>query len=306
MKRALVLSGGGSKGAFEVGAIDYLVNTEGMNFNIFIGTSVGALNAAFLGQSGNRMELAQLSRDLKQLWLDMKSKHSVYQTSFWGALRLLWSDSLYRPYGLKRMLQKKINVKRIFDPATVVKVATVAQETGQLFYADSRRPELQADFLKYVLASASMPIFFPAVHIGKNHWYDGGLRDITPLGAAFNEKPDEIIVIITYPVGPNLGPVLAPQKHRGAFQAMLRTVEILTSEIQTNDLQLANYINQNHRNFPGQYRIPIRLIAPQSSLPGKNVLDFNQADITENIRLGCEAAQQPRLLTISKNLTAVK
>lgn len=306
MKRVLVLSGGGSKGAFEVGAVDYLVNKEGMNFNIFIGTSVGALNAAFLGQSGNRMELTQLSRDLKQLWLNMKSKESVYKTSFWGVLRLLWSDSLYRPCGLKRMLQEKINIERIFHPATVVKVATVAQETGQLFYADSRRPELKTDFLKYVLASASMPVFFPAVSIGQNHWYDGGLRDITPLGAAFDEKPDEIIVIITYPIGPNLEPVLASQKHRGAFQAILRTIEILTSEIQTNDLQLANYINKNNHNFPGQHRIPIRLIAPQNSLPGKDALDFNQSNITENILLGCEAAQKPRLLSISKNLTAVK
>ncbi len=304
MKRALVLSGGGSKGAFEVGAIDYLVNKKGLNFNIFIGTSVGALNAAFLGQSRNHRELTELSRDLKKLWLNMKGSQSVYHTSFWGALRLLWSDSLYQPQGLKRMLQKQINLERIFDPATVVKVATVAQETGQLFYADSQTPELRADFLKYVLASASMPMFFPAVRIGQNHWYDGGLRDITPLGAAFDEKPDEIIVIITYPVGPNLEPVLTPKKHRGAFQAILRTVEILTSEIQINDLQLANYINQNHRIFSGQRRIPIHLIAPKTSLPGKDALDFNRTDIVENIRLGFESAQNQRLLSMSKIVTA--
>jgi NTE family protein len=300
MKRALVLSGGGSKGAFEVGAIDYLVNTAGMNFNIFIGTSVGALNAAFLGQARNHKELAELSRDLIQLWLSMKGSRSVYKRSFWGVLRLFFYDSLYQPSGLNRILKKQINLQRVFDSATVVKVAAVAQETGLLFYADSRRSELQADFLKYVLASASMPVFFPAVRIGENHWYDGGLRDITPLGAAFNEKPDEIMVITTFPVGPNLEPVLPPRKHHGAFQAILRTIEILTSEIQTNDLQLANSINLNHRSFPGQYRIPIRLIAPKNSLPGKDVLEFNQADIAENIRLGCEAAQKPRLLSIPK------
>lgn len=305
MKRALVLSGGGSKGAFEVGAVDYLVNKEGMNFNIFIGTSVGALNATFLGQSRNRTELIRLSRDLKQLWLEMKSKRAVYRASFWGALRLLWSISLYEPHGLKKMLQTKIDLQRVFDPATVVKVAAVAQETGQLFYADSRNTELQPDFLKYVLASASMPLFFPPVHIGQNHWYDGGLRDVTPLGSVFDEKPDEIVVITTYPVGPNLEPVLAPRKHHGAVQAMLRTLEILISEVQTNDLQLAHYINEHYRSFPGKYRIPIRLIAPQSFLPGKNVLDFKHADIEKNILLGYQAAQKPRLL-YSKTLFSVK
>lgn len=306
MKRALVLSGGGSKGAFEVGAIDYLVNTEGLNFNIFIGTSVGALNAAFLGQSGNRRELTELNHDLKQLWLNIKGKKSVYHTTFWGALRLLWSDSLYQPHGLNQILQKQINLDRIFNSATVVKVAAVAQETGQLFYADSRRSELQADFLKYVLASASMPLFFPAVHIGQNHWYDGGLRDVTPLGAAFDERPDEIVVIITYPVGPNLEAVLIPKKHHGAIQAILRTLEILINEVQTNDLQLANYINQNYRRFPGKYHIPIRLIAPQNFLPGKDVLEFNPDDIKQNIRLGHEAARKSRLLSVSTTLAAIK
>ena len=305
MKRALVLSGGGSKGAFEVGAIDYLVNTEGMNFNIFIGTSVGALNSAFLGQARNRMELARLSRDLKQLWLDIKGKHSIYRTSFWGALRLLWSDSLYQPNGLQRMLQQKIDLDRIFDPASVVKVAAVAQETGRLFYADSRNTGLKSDFLKYVLASASMPLYFPPVHIGGHHWYDGGLRDVTPLGAVFDEKPDEIVVIITYPVGPNLEPVISPRKHRGAVQAILRTLEILINEVQTNDLQLARYINENSRSFPGKCHIPIRLIAPRNFLPGKDVLDFQREDIENNIRLGYEAAQKSRLLG-SKTLAAVK
>ena len=46
MKRALVLSGGGSKGAFEVGAIAHLINKK-VDFQLFTGTSVGALNAAF-------------------------------------------------------------------------------------------------------------------------------------------------------------------------------------------------------------------------------------------------------------------
>ena len=306
MKRALVLSGGGSKGAFEVGAIDYLVNVEGLNFNIFIGTSAGALNAGFLGQSRDRKELVELSRQLKELWLNIRNKRSVYQSNFGGMLSLFWCDSLYRPRGLYRILQKYIDLDRIFDPATVVKVATVAQETGRLFYADSRRPELQADFLKYILASASMPLFFPAVHIGKSHWYDGGLRNITPLGAAFDEQPDEIIVIVTYPVGPNMEPITSTTKHGGAFQAILRTVEILTSEIATNDLQLAYYINQNYRSFPGRHRSTIRLIAPKTFLPGKDALDFSQADIKENIRLGGEAARSPRLLNVSKAVMAAK
>ncbi|HBT16594.1 MAG TPA: hypothetical protein DEB05_06530 [Firmicutes bacterium] len=80
MKRALVLSGGGSKGAFEVGALEYLLIEEKLDFQIFIGTSVGALNAAFLGQACNREELVDLAQELKALWLGLKGNNSIYES----------------------------------------------------------------------------------------------------------------------------------------------------------------------------------------------------------------------------------
>jgi NTE family protein len=296
MKRALVLSGGGCKGAFQVGAVDYLIRVEGLFFNIFSGTSVGALNAAFLGQSRNSEELFELVGQLKQLWLKIRGDHSIYHKSILGILKLFFSDALYNPQGLNRLIRSHINLDRVFNTATIVKIATVAHETGSLLYADNRHPEFKKDFHKYVLASASMPLFFPAVHLDGKHWYDGGLRDITPLGAVFEEKPDEIVVVVTYPVGLNLKPELPRSKHGGAFNAILRTVDILTSEIETNDLQLANLINQNYRLFPGRCRVPIRLIAPSAFLPGKNALDFERTAIEKNIQLGFEAARKPRRL----------
>ncbi|HXZ80332.1 MAG TPA: patatin-like phospholipase family protein, partial [Terriglobales bacterium] len=49
--RALILSGGGVKGAFEAGAIYHLVVLRGCDFQDFAGVSVGALNAAMLAQA---------------------------------------------------------------------------------------------------------------------------------------------------------------------------------------------------------------------------------------------------------------
>jgi NTE family protein len=296
MKRALVLSGGGSKGAFEVGAIDYLVRVAGLHFNIFLGTSVGALNAVFLSQAGNKKELGELIGQLKQFWLAIKGNRSIYN-SFCSIFNLLFNDSLYIPRGLKRLLHKCIDLDRVFDPATIVKITTVAIETGDLAYIDNRRPELRADFLNYVLASASVPLFFPPVHIGGKHWYDGGLRDITPLGAVFKEEPDEIVVIVTYPVGLNFDPILPRVKPKGAFKTILRSIDILTSEIATNDIQLANLLNQNHHCM-GYRKIPILLIHPPTSLPGNDALDFSRAAIAENIKLGFEAARNPRRMRL--------
>ena len=296
MKRALVLSGGGSKGAFEVGAIDYLVHQRRMDFQTYLGTSVGALNVAILGQARNRGELLDQTEKLKAIWLEITGNHCLYDGGLLIALRLILDGALFHPNGLRRLLEEHVDLDRLFDPASVVKVVTVALETGELLYADSRRPDLQADYQKYILASASIPLFFPAVPIAGKHWYDGGLRDMTPLGAVFEENPDEIIVIVTYPLGPKLEPILPEAKPRGALGALLRSLSILTSEIAANDLQLASAINKRHLRFPGRRRVPIRLISPAQQLPGDSALDFSPDSIRENMKKGYEAAQSPRIL----------
>lgn len=51
MKRALVLSGGGAHGAIQAGALDYLVNQKGLDFQILAGVSTGTLTAAMLAQA---------------------------------------------------------------------------------------------------------------------------------------------------------------------------------------------------------------------------------------------------------------
>lgn len=296
MRRALVLAGGGSKGAFEVGAIEYLVRERGIDFDIFMGTSVGALNAAVLSQSRNYRELIFQTRLLKDLWLGIKGRASIYSKNPLGVFRLLFKDSLYNPIGLKRLIKENIDPERLFNnPTRVLKVATVAVETGELLYADNHNPELKADFLEYILASASIPLFFPAVKINDKHWYDGGLRDITPLGAVFRECPDEIVVILTFPIDRNLTPVLGRTKHRGALRTILRALEIMSNEISANDLQLANVINQKCHVFSRRRCTPLIIIAPETPLTG-NILEFKPDDIRKNLELGFQAAKNPLVL----------
>lgn len=303
MKRALVLSGGGTMGAFEVGAVDYLVHKAGFDFNVLLGTSVGALNTAFLGQAWNYQELLQATSDLRKLWLEIKGDTSIYQKYFLGYLRLLFRDALYEPKGLKALLNARIDPERICrNPQRIVKVAAVAMETGELLYADNRDPRYRPEFLNYVLASASMPLFFPGVPINGKHWYDGGLRDITPLGAVFQELPDEIVIIVTFPMGPDFSPRLPQFKPKGALAVLLRTIDILTGEIEANDLQLAQMINNQVECFPECHRIPLRIIAPAAPLECKSPLDFDPQKIRRNMERGYEAARNPQVMRIARTV----
>ena len=296
MKRALILSGGSEKGAFEVGAIDYLVNQAGFDFQCFFGTSIGALNVAILGQARNREELIIRTGQLKKLWLDIRGYRSVYRKNSLGLLNLVFGQSLYDPVGLRQILKKNINLDLLFDPATMVKVTTVALENGELFYADSRSPEIRKDFLNYVVASASIPFYFPGVPIGGKHWYDGGLRDITPLGTVFDEDPDEIVVITTYPVNSKLEPVLPEVPYRGPLKNLNQMTAILMNAIAAKDLQLANAINQDTRSFPLKKRIPLRIITPEKPFP-QNKVAFNPTVIRKYIQLGYNVAQKPIVLS---------
>ncbi len=291
MKRALVLAGGGSRGAFECGAIDFLVNEAGLDFDIFLGSSAGALNAAVLGSARNYRELVKQSRELRELWLNIRGNRSIYNSSKFGIINLLLYDALHNPVGLRRLLAEHVDPARLCsNPSKFIKVGTVAIETGELFFADSRCRESEPHLRDYILASASIPVYFPPVKIDGKHWYDGGLRDITPLGAAFEECPDEIVVILTFPVNQDLEPVLPEVRYRGPFHALLRAFNILTSEISANDLQYARVINKHTRLFPGTRRIPIRIISPSNALAGE-LLEFDPEIIRENIKKGFEAAR---------------
>ncbi|HHZ19526.1 MAG TPA: hypothetical protein GX391_03300 [Firmicutes bacterium] len=296
MRRALVLSGGGCRGAFEVGALDYLIREAGEDYHIFLGTSVGALNAALIGQAQGRGELIKLVGLLKEIWLNLKGSRSVFAGSVLGPARLLFSDALFDPAGLRELLRRHLDSDRLFSTANVVKVSAVAMETGELLYACNKNPGLKGDFSRYVLASASIPLFFPAVVIDGKHWYDGGLRDVTPLGAVFQEQPDEIMVIVTMPLTEDLRPKLPETRVGGVFHRLLRAVDILTGEIAANDLQLAVAVNKCLQRFPGRRAVPIRVISPEQPLAGDGPLDFNPDRIRENMRLGYEAAHRPRLI----------
>jgi NTE family protein len=299
MRRALIMSGGGGKGAFEVGAVDFLVKTAGLDFQFFMGSSVGALNAAMLGMAANYRELLEVVRDLKKLWEEIKGNQSIYQSFPLGVFDLFSRNALYNPCGLRCLIKNNIDARRLCrNSAKFAIIPTVAIETGELFYADSRNPELQGSFLDFVFASASIPLFFPPVLLGGKHWYDGGLRDVTPLAAAFKEQPDEIYLVLTFPVNERLEPILNEAPYGGVLKSLLQIVSIMTNELRANDLQICKYAMRSHPLYWGRRRIPIHIIAPATQLKGSAV-DFSPPKISENIRLGYEAAQNLKTLRLN-------
>ena len=89
--RALVLSGGGAKGAFEAGAIYHLVYQRGCDFGDIAGVSVGALNGSYLAQAsedGDSLANLKLAADgLVEFWKGITGPDEVLKPRFLGEVR---------------------------------------------------------------------------------------------------------------------------------------------------------------------------------------------------------------------------
>src|SRR2546430_17277563 len=78
MRRALVLSGGGAKGSWQVGACQHLIVERGLWFDVIAGVSAGAVNAATLAQARDPDELAAELEHLRAVWLRLRGHHHAY------------------------------------------------------------------------------------------------------------------------------------------------------------------------------------------------------------------------------------
>src|SRR2546430_3378027 len=86
MRRALVLSGGGAKGSWQVGACQHLIVERGLWFDVIAGVSAGAVNAATLAQARDPDELAAELEHLRAVWLRPRRRRDVYRRRWLGAL----------------------------------------------------------------------------------------------------------------------------------------------------------------------------------------------------------------------------
>ncbi len=323
-RRALVLSGGGAKGSFQIGVMEELILNRGLDFEILCGVSVGALNASFLAQAPfdpnhSDISLQNLKKafiTLRRLWLEeIEGNESVYlKRPGADAGIVLGADSIYDPEPLKRLLKKYLSPKSLRRSKRVLKIQYVSLESGELKTANHKSPKI----VDYVLASGTMPYYFPPVKIKKEHLADGGIRDITPLGQAFQAGAEAIYVIYASPF--HVEPQSFLESWAGmkinAFTYLGRAVELMVNEIYRTDIEGAKRLNTLKENWeklkgllpehPSRKKIekalkkvrfaPIVEIKPERYVI-RDALDFSPANLMENYQYGKKvAASLPRSL----------
>src|SRR5271167_1794346 len=107
--RALVLSGGGSKGAYQAGALKYILGELAVAYDVFCGVSVGAINCAFLSMfPAGEEELS--GRKIHELWGTLDNSKIYRRWRPFGRLHAIWNKSFFDSSPLHHLLHKHIDL----------------------------------------------------------------------------------------------------------------------------------------------------------------------------------------------------
>ncbi|MBL8858015.1 MAG: patatin-like phospholipase family protein [Planctomycetes bacterium] len=229
---ALVMSGGGARAAYQVGCLRAIArHVPDFEAPILTGVSAGAINAAFLasrtGPMGSRLpELVDLWSTLEPDQVfdvgSLKLARNVVRTGLklvtggWitaprprafvdtGPLRTLLNDRIGDGTGNLRGLRE--NLQR--GDLRALAITTSSYSTGQsITWVEGcgidewerahRKSERCTLTIEHIMASASLPIFFPAVRLGEGWYGDGGIRLTAPLAPAVHLGAKRILAIST-------------------------------------------------------------------------------------------------------------
>jgi NTE family protein len=254
MNRALVISGGGSKGAFAVGVLKRLLREyPNLSFDTYVGTSTGSLIAP-LAAMGEFALLEKLYTSItndnvinKSNLGDRLSEHSIFDASpLWELIEDNYNDA---------------NYEKLLASGKKIYLTTVCLQTSELVvFTNEQNPKqsnnyevktfVNADqFRKVVMASACQPVFMPPIKINLHvlgeanpefQYVDGGVREYAGVQMAIDAGATEIFTILLS-TGEK---VIVDGQFESIFPILQQTIDIFTEDVGKNDLIIPTQYNE--------------------------------------------------------------
>ncbi len=207
----LVLQGGGALGAYQVGVYQAL-HEAGIEPDWVVGTSIGAINAGLIAGSPKAERMDRLTDFWKRVehgrfmgaplpnWFTQAARNMLAVTSgvpaffqpnpaaFFSSHAPLGAEQAgyYSVAPLNDTLDELIDFERINSGAMRLTVGASNVRTSEMTYFDSRDEALD---LCHIMASGALPPAFPAVRIGEELYWDGGILSNTPVEVVFDDNP---------------------------------------------------------------------------------------------------------------------
>ena len=173
-REAVVLSGGGSLGAAQIGALKALLEA-GIRPDLFVGCSVGALNAAALAINPTLPRLAEV----ETIWRSLDRKDVFGGNRRMLATHLMRGDAhLYEPDAMRALVRRAVPIADLGDTAVACHVVTTDLLSGAACWWTTGDP------VTVLSASACLPAVFPPVPLGGSLHVDGGVTCPVPTSRA--------------------------------------------------------------------------------------------------------------------------
>ena len=182
---AFVLGGGANLGATQVGMLRALFE-HGVEPDVVIGCSVGAINAAALAANPTLTGVAHL----ESLWRNLDGD-VICPTGRLSAMWLLTRryKALESNHGLRHLLEQHLPYRRFEEARVPVHVVATSMHTGRETWFTS------GPIIPPLLASSALPVVFPPVHIDGEPYIDGAVVNNVPISRAIALGATRIVVL---------------------------------------------------------------------------------------------------------------
>jgi NTE family protein len=290
--RALVLPGGGGRGAYQVGVLKAL-KAEGIDFDLAFGTSIGGINATLFAQGDQ-------SR-LEDLWCSIRSKDifSLPSAHQIGRLVLGHKLGLLDTSPLEDLIRREVNLQKV--KASKMKLGWCTTDLCSLETKMITVDEIMStnELVDVLMATSALPLAFPPRHIqGKGLWIDGGLVRNTPMETAIHMGADEVYMVLLHPESINTCPV-------NMFEVLIRCLDIVLDASARKEVQAAELYNRlidsGSEESKGRKKVKIRIFQPKRGF-NTNLLDIDPERSRRFIKHGFEDAQEQLALIRQEEL----
>ncbi len=276
-RTAFVLSGGGARGAYEVGVLSYVFSELARHrggrmprLDILCGTSVGAINACYLaahaGDPGHGV------RRLVELWTDLElsSVLGFGVRQAWSLPRMMLGGGaapagLFDVRPMARLLEREVGWRAVsrnlrHGHLRALSISTTEISTGRTVIWMQTGPDvalpatapprtlIRSDLIGtgHALASAAIPLLFPPVRLGREYYCDGGLRLNTPIAPALRLGATHVLAValsreVKGLSSPESGPV--HPRPLGAAALLGKVLNAFLLDHVVNDLDVLARIN---------------------------------------------------------------
>lgn len=226
-KRALYLAGGGARGAYQAGvlkAICHILDSKTLPFDMITGVSIGSMNAAVIAQHADDFRMGV--ERLETLWKQVHCHH-IFNTSNFELGKSVFrnlgnifvkqekSGFLLETSPLHQFISSNVDFDKIrqnikdghLDTLEIISNCYETHKTVS-FYEHNDSPFDSWDYarhssqatklgMQHILASGSLPLFFPPVNIDGLHYGDGSMGLVSPMRATLRSKIERVLIVGT-------------------------------------------------------------------------------------------------------------